>query len=131
MHEDPSLPQNLPRIYSGVLADGWCLGFACGAEGFWLSLFDLPLSLAADTVFLPFKAYEQIRYGNFHPRLVPEVHAENERNRERLRAEHLSTCRAAIKSDGGWWSDHPRQLEQCRKDLATEATDGGSSDAGF
>jgi uncharacterized protein YceK len=127
MYEDRKLLQTLPRLYSGVLFDGWCITHAGqAAEAFWMCLLDLPLSLAVDTVVLPYKAYKQIEYGNFHPRFVPDVHESFERNREANRQQHIRMCRAAVASDGGWWADHPQARERCRKDLEAEETDGGT-----
>src|SRR6266849_4036692 len=90
MCELPDGPRSFPRIYSGVLGDGYCLGGsamqrapeALSQVGL-LCFLDIPLSLVADTVVLPFRIYEQIRFGNFHPRLVPEVHKERRQNEAR------------------------------------------------
>ncbi len=52
---------NVPRIYSGVAVD------VCGLTADNLALFalvDLPLSLVADTIVLPYTIYAQNKYGN-------------------------------------------------------------------
>ncbi len=58
----------LPRIYSGTLFDIRCLlqpGMynTQGLGG--LCLVDVPFSLIADTVILPFTIYDQIKYGSY------------------------------------------------------------------
>lgn len=52
---------NVPRIYSGTAVD------MCGLTADNLALFalvDLPLSLVADTLILPYTIYAQNKYGN-------------------------------------------------------------------
>ncbi|HXL39680.1 MAG TPA: YceK/YidQ family lipoprotein [Myxococcales bacterium] len=102
--ESRHVPSTFPRLYSGVLVDAWCgfETFRVGGEAFQVGLFcflDLPLSLAADTVLLPYKAYTQIRYGNFQPRLVPEMHLEKLQQREMLERAGMAWCARRV-SDG-------------------------------
>ncbi|MBN50779.1 MAG: hypothetical protein CMN85_14695 [Spongiibacteraceae bacterium] len=59
-------PKSIPRIYSGTILDFYVVGKdlprggQIGAFLFW----DIPLSLVADTVILPYTLYTQIRYGS-------------------------------------------------------------------
>jgi len=50
-----------PRVYSGVVFDFWALNDPVGA----LLILDIPFSLIADTLILPFTLYEQARYGSY------------------------------------------------------------------
>jgi uncharacterized protein YceK len=61
-------PQSWPRLFSGVSADGYCIFSGGGAQVWPLCLLDLPLSLAGDLIVSPYKAYDQIAHGNYHPR---------------------------------------------------------------
>ena len=52
---------NVPQVYSGTAVD------MCGLTADNLALFaliDLPLSLVADTILLPYTVYAQNKYGN-------------------------------------------------------------------
>ena len=51
----------LPRIYSGAVFDWWAAGDPVAV----LFAFELPLSLAADTIILPLTIYEQVNHGDF------------------------------------------------------------------
>lgn len=58
----------LPRIYSGTIFDFRCflrpeMHDTQGLGGF--CLIDVPFSLIADTVILPFTIYDQIKYGSY------------------------------------------------------------------
>ncbi len=58
----------LPRIYSGTLFNFQCLFKPAmrDTQGLGvLCLVDVPFSLVADTVMLPFSIYGQIRYGDY------------------------------------------------------------------
>jgi uncharacterized protein YceK len=91
MYEIGGDPQSWPRFFSGVAADGYCIGRL--TEPLLLCLVDLPLSLAADLVVSPYKAYQQIAHGNYHPRCIPERQEEiRQRNRRELEAT-LERCR--------------------------------------
>jgi uncharacterized protein YceK len=52
----------IPRVYSGVANDIRFLTGNYGDKGF--VFWDLPFSLIADTLVLPYTLYSQIRYGN-------------------------------------------------------------------
>jgi uncharacterized protein YceK len=59
---------SLARIYSGTMFDFRCflrpeMHATQGIGGFCLA--DVPFSIVADTVILPFTIYEQIRYGSY------------------------------------------------------------------
>jgi uncharacterized protein YceK len=120
MFEDRALPRSLPRVYSGLLTDLHCLGALFGEGqggqiGFWCIL-DVPLSLAADTLILPYTGYEQLRFGSFRPRLVPEVHEAAERHREEQRHWYVEGCRRVLaRADSGPY------VEQCKRDLSSES----------
>jgi len=62
-------------LFSGVSGDAYCLaqigGSGSTAQIWPLCLVDLPLSLAADVLVSPYKAYDQIAHGNYHPRCDP------------------------------------------------------------
>jgi uncharacterized protein YceK len=60
----PDMPC-IPRIYGGVAADVAMLRSDMAEKE--LVLLDLPFSLVADTLFLPYTIYAQIRYGNLCP----------------------------------------------------------------
>ena len=55
----------IPRVYSGTVCN--VLGLTTGPQsGFELfHCLDLPLSIVADTAFLPYTIYAQLRYGNY------------------------------------------------------------------
>ena len=63
-------PRYVPRIYSGTALDVWAVVSnppgQIGAFLFW----DLPFSLAADTILLPYTTVTQIRSGSY--RCVPK-----------------------------------------------------------
>ena len=48
MYNKPNQLQSLPRVYSGTIADAYCVSQF--AEPILLCLIDLPLSIAADTL---------------------------------------------------------------------------------
>ncbi len=52
----------IPRVYSGTVLDIWAVaqGGEMGGYLFW----DIPFSLIADTVILPYTAFRQIRDGS-------------------------------------------------------------------
>ena len=56
----------VPRIYSGVFSDVASLKGGTGDP--LLLIWDLPFSLVADTLVLPYTIYAQIRFGNLCPR---------------------------------------------------------------
>jgi len=76
----PGAPHAFPRVFSGIHSDLLCLGriTAGPSDGLLavMCLIDAPLSLAGDTIVLPFTIYRQIGFGSFHPRLVPEMDEE-------------------------------------------------------
>ena len=59
----PDLPCSWPRLYSGISLDIYAVkqNSQIGAILFW----DIPLSLAMDTIVLPITAFLQIRDGSF------------------------------------------------------------------
>jgi len=70
--EEDAIDQNaystLPRIYSGTVLDSRCIYHPHekspnNLEAF--CLIDLPISLVLDTVFLPYTAMMQIKYGSY------------------------------------------------------------------
>jgi uncharacterized protein YceK len=105
MQEDRSLPRSFPRVYSGVLGDGWCVAHSPSAQPGFFCLLDVPLSLALDTVVLPYTAYQQIRFGNFHPRLVASEHAAALQRTEYARSHLRGYCRNVTSVDGGTPAD--------------------------
>jgi uncharacterized protein YceK len=60
----------VPRMYSGVFNDVAILRSDAIDKG--IVVLDLPFSLVADTLVLPYTIYGQIRYGNLCPREVAE-----------------------------------------------------------
>ena len=56
-------PGSIPRIYSGTILDVYAVSQnnQIGAMLLW----DIPFSIAADSLLLPITIYEQIRYGSF------------------------------------------------------------------
>ena len=67
------IDENVPRVYSGTIyTGGLILGTYYGELRDYVPFFfypvlivDLPLSLAMDTILLPYTIYTQVRYGNF------------------------------------------------------------------
>jgi uncharacterized protein YceK len=58
-------PHYVPRIYSGTTLDVWAvITNPPGQVGAFL-LLDLPFSLAADTVLLPYTAVRQVQSGSY------------------------------------------------------------------
>ena len=55
-------PMHIPWIYAGVQYDFY--GLTVSSENF--ALLDLPFSLVADTLVLPFTIYAQLRWGSRH-----------------------------------------------------------------
>jgi hypothetical protein len=124
------VPSCLPRVYSGLVVDAWMVkqtvvqGGEGAAQGGLFAFLDIPLSLAADTLVLPFTIYQQIRFGNFRPRLVPEVHEASARARQLREESQLRYCRGAINKPGV--TEAARAT--CRRELEEhEAADGGGS----
>jgi uncharacterized protein YceK len=129
MYEDRSLAQSRPRMYSGVYDDASCIGHIPTEHGegagpiVVFCLLDLPLSIIADTLVVPYTLYEQIRFGNFHPRFVEFVHEEAERRRELRLLRRADFCNHVLEksADGGSEVD-----ERCRAFLReSEGTDAG------
>ena len=77
-----SMPQWMPRVYSGARLDTFCMTKI--AEPLLFCVLDTPLSLALDTIVLPYTIYGQIKYGNFEPRFVPGTRDGLEPNRQDL-----------------------------------------------
>jgi uncharacterized protein YceK len=100
MYEYTGLPQSHPRVFSGFVGDLRCIG--TGAEPLILCILDAPLSLVADVLVLPWQSYQQVKYGNYHPRFVPEVHdliAKQQLEQRRMLSEDCRR-RAANRPDG-------------------------------
>jgi len=119
MYEYRDAPHWLPRMYSGVAADAFCLGRL--KEPFILCALDLPLSMVLDTALLPWKTYEQVKYGNYRPRLVPEIHRAEELQREKDRAQLDAVCESVMKRADASSSDR----EYCEAYLKRKSQDAG------
>jgi uncharacterized protein YceK len=120
MYEHSGIPGSRPRVYSGVYEDGWCITHTndrpdVGQIGIFCIL-DLPLSLFADTVVVPYTAYEQIRFGNFAPRMVPKLHEAARRKRRSWNLWRLKDCERILESKA---NDAP-ESQRCR-DITKEA----------
>lgn len=74
MYEHPEGAQSRPRVCAGVYQDASCVANDSSAEAGAFCLVDVLFSVLADTAALPFTLYTQVRYGNFHPRLVEPIH---------------------------------------------------------
>ncbi len=116
MYDDPRGPQSVPRVYSGVFADAYCV--RNGFDVLLLCIIDAPLSLVADTLVLPYKGYQQVKYGNYAPRLVPEMHREHLRQRERDERDARRLCPRILAQEPA-----SEDAEECRKLIAA---DGGT-----
>src|SRR5712691_11608512 len=117
LYEYEALPvtRSLPRMYSGVATDALCVWHL--APVLPLCIVDLPLSLVAGTLVLPFTTWQQVKFGNFHPRLVPDEKqlAFFRAWLERDRRSFLDHCRRAL--EGG--PAHPDTFSEfCRRELA-------------
>jgi hypothetical protein len=77
-------------------------------------LLDTLFSALADTVVLPFTAFEQIKFGNFHSRLVEEIHLREEARRRERREQVSKDCSDLVAKEPGRWD------EPCRKALQPE-----------
>ena len=118
-YEAEALPvtRSVPRVYSGVATDALCLWHL--APVLPLCVVDLPLSLVADTLVLPFTAWQQIKFGNFHSRFIPDEKqlAVFRAWLERDRRSFLDHCRRALEAPPA----HPDTFSEfCRRELATE-----------
>ena len=112
LYESPDSPKSFPRVYSGTIGDGYCLTHdRSGQIGFWC-LLDLPLSLAADTVVLPFTAYQQVRHGNYHARCIPEQREQTCKVRKQAVESAIESCR----------NQHEPRSKTCRSMIADDAT---------
>jgi uncharacterized protein YceK len=89
LYESHDSPKSFPRVYSGTLGDGYCVTHDQSGQIGFFCLLDLPLSLAADTVLLPYTAYQQIHHGNYHARCIPKEHEETCKRRKQ---QVESTC---------------------------------------
>jgi len=108
LYESPDSPKSFPRVYSGTIGDGYCLTHdRSGQIGFWC-LLDLPLSLAADTVVLPFTAYQQVRHGNYHARCIPEQREQTCKVRKQAVESAIESCR----------NQHEPRSKTCRSMIA-------------
>lgn len=105
-YEQVDGPSTLPRMYSGTWFDLSVVAYAFRGEGprfhgsalfFW----DIPFSLAADTVLLPLTAYEQIRYGNFGNDAPPLVLAARDGDVAMVRALVEQGTAVHVKTKGG------------------------------
>ena len=91
------------------------IGFVC--------ILDIAFSAVADTIVLPYTLYEQIRFGNFRPRLVDSVHERAERRRHLDEQGRLEACERTRES--GRETD-PKTRRWCESHLDGEdGRDGG------
>jgi uncharacterized protein YceK len=112
MYESSALPRSFPRLFSGVLADGYCLGKDGSGQVWLFCLLDIPLSLAADIVASPYTAYQQVVHGNYHPRCVVAQREEiRSRNRKNIQ-DALDLCR----------KDQARGIYNCPSMIAPDGT---------
>lgn len=61
--DDCKFCKNIPRVYSGAKYDLFC-SLRADNVGLFIFLLDTPLSIAVDTVALPYTIYQQIKYGS-------------------------------------------------------------------
>ncbi|OQW40251.1 MAG: hypothetical protein A4C66_02365 [Nitrospira sp. HN-bin3] len=107
-------PSSLPRMYSGAWLDLWSVSHVRGTLGAML-FYDIPFSLAADTILLPLTAYEQIRYGNIGNDAPPIILAARDGDVAAVRALLQQGADANAKTRGGrtalviaaWWGRTP------------------------
>jgi uncharacterized protein YceK len=111
MYESWDSPKSFPRIYSGTIGDGYCVTHDRSGQIGFFCLLDLPLSLAADTIVLPYTAYQQIRQGNYHARCIPKEHDAACLQRKQQVESMIELCRK-----------QPRDSERCRSVIADDGT---------
>jgi hypothetical protein len=105
-------PKSWPRIFSGVLADGYCIGHDQSFQAGFFCLVDVPLSFVGDVLVSPYTAYQQIAHGNYRARPVNEISREiRRRNRESIEAA-LELCR----------KDQERGIYNCPSMIAPDGT---------
>jgi uncharacterized protein YceK len=129
---EPGGPSPLPRIYSGTWVDLWSVSHVGGTFGAML-FYDIPFSIAADTVLLPLTAYEQFRYGNFGNDAPPVVLAARDGDVATVRALLEQGADANAKTRGGrtalviaaWWGHTPVVEALLAKGADMNATNPG------
>jgi hypothetical protein len=115
MYEFPARPQSRPRVYAGVYEDILCQKLDSGPGSGQVSaicLADVLFSAIGDTVVLPFTAIQQARFGNFHPRLVEDVHRREEARRQKWREDTSKLCKEMVVKDPGAWQKPCRNVLQ-------------------
>jgi len=116
MYNNPKELQSLPRVYSGTIADAYCVSQL--ADPLLLCLIDLPLSIAGDTVVLPYTIVRQVKSGSLRPRCGERIRESVARRRQRDYTEARESC-ARLLSD----SAAPVATQKnCRKILAGPAS---------
>jgi len=90
MYNKPNQLQSLPRVYSGTIADAYCVSQF--AEPILLCLIDLPLSIAADTLVLPYTMVRQVQSGNLRPRCGERIRHAVASRRQREYTEARESC---------------------------------------
>jgi len=111
LYESHDSPKSFPRIYSGTIGDGYCVTHDPSGQIGFFCLLDLPLSLAADTVVLPYTAYQQVHYGNYHPRCIPKEREESCMRRKQQVEGQIEWCRKQGRDSKG-----------CRSMIADDGT---------
>ena len=106
IYEDDHVPRSLPRVFSGTVVDSWCTYDTFrsppgAAQAGFFCMLDVPFSLALDAIVLPYTAYTQLRYGNYHSRLIPQLHEEMRRIREASRRQLIADCRQSVEAGFG------------------------------
>ena len=107
-----SAGQSLPRVYSGTIADGYAVTHDRSGQAGFFCLLDLPLSIAADTVVLPWTLVQQIRHGSYRPRCIPEAQEEKRRLFRLDREAALGLCR----------EQRARGFDDCKSMIAADGT---------
>jgi uncharacterized protein YceK len=116
MYNNPKELQYLPRVYSGTIADAYCVSRF--AEPILLCLIDLPLSIAGDTIVLPYTIVRQVKSGGLRPRCGERMRDSVAGRRQREYTEARESC-ARLLSD----SAAPIATQTtCRKILAGPAS---------
>ena len=103
--------QSLPRVYSGTIADAYCISQF--AQPILLCLIDLPLSIAGDTLVLPYTIVRQIRSGSLRPRCGARLRDSVAKRRQLDWAEARESC-ARLLLDS---ASPPVDQVRCRKIL--------------
>jgi len=112
MYNDRKGLQSLPRVYSGTIADAYCISRF--AQPTLLCIIDLPLSIAGDTLVLPYTIVRQVQSGSLGPRCGPRLRQSVAQSRQREYTAARQSCARLLSDSAALRADQT----SCRRILS-------------